>query len=211
MHLEWHRLDRDQSQAIIGKVTTERDASMFAPMTSEAQCTKLPFYRNYLLYRVTNYASLPSFSLEYLSDGENFYLLDGSPDPIYFANDRNALVLNRANVLDYLDFFFQNVSGEDGDVFLVRDPNDLPFLESLEPEHQAMIMDNHSPIKIDYDPSTEHITVDTTLYYGGTLLQARLGIDHDGRIQLLDQHMLTQSHTPQNVMQSGQADGTNTA
>ena len=78
----WHKLDRDRTAAMIGDVRKAGDHVLFTIATSEAKCAKLPFYKNFLLYRLTNYASLPSFSFEYIGDGKTYHYLDGSAAPI---------------------------------------------------------------------------------------------------------------------------------
>ncbi len=188
--MDWQRLDRTKTAEIIARVATARDAGLFSLPTSEAACQPLPFYRGLLLYRLTNYATLPSFSLDFLGDGISFYPLDGSSDTILQANARGALALNEQNVIDYVDFFLKNVATEDGDIYLIRNTEDLPFLDSLSIDQQLHLKRRHNAIDLAYDPENDAYMVQADLYYAGTLLKSLITVHADGRIEFSGQSML---------------------
>ncbi|MEM8833112.1 MAG: hypothetical protein AAGB32_01100 [Pseudomonadota bacterium] len=104
--MHWQRLDRDNSIKVIDSVKSEANAGLFSVGTSEVKRARTVFYQEYFVYKVTNFASLPSFSFQYLSDGTFFHYLDGTEEPIYAVNDKGGLSLTQANLLNYLQFFF---------------------------------------------------------------------------------------------------------
>lgn len=101
---------------------------MFSPATSEVQKARLSFYNGIDVFKLTNFASLPSFTFEYLGDGVHFHYLDGTETPIYTINDRGHLALNERSVIDYLEFFFAHVTVEDEEMCLIRSVHDMPLL-----------------------------------------------------------------------------------
>lgn len=187
--IQWHKLDRDRTAAMIESVKTAGDHILFTITTSEAKCAKLPFYKNLLLYRLTNYASLPSFAFDYVGDGRTYYYLDGSPTAIYTANDSNNLVLNQNTALDYATFFFNHVSGPDGDVYVIDDPQDHPALDALSSDQLDNIIASHTAPEISQDENGNYI-VKTSLYYLGSLVRATIHIDPQGRVNVIDYAML---------------------
>lgn len=190
--MQWHRLDRDRTIAMIDSVKTAGDSGLFAPTTSEAKCHKLSFYRNLLLYRLTNYASLPSFSFDYLGDGKTYFYLDGSVMPIYAANDAGHLFLDSSNVMDYLTFFFEHVSGPDGDIFVIDRMQDHPALDALSGDQVAAIAVHHQPPEINANIAGD-FTIKTSMVYLGTLVRAVITVDKRGRVNVLDTQMLMSS------------------
>lgn len=200
--MDWERLDREKSHSIIGRVTTASDGTLFTTTSSEVSCKSLPFYKNFLLYRITNYATLPSFSLHFLGDGNTFYMVDGSPDPIFMVNNRGDLQLNERNILAYVDFFLSNVSTDDGDIYLIRDPDSLPFLDSMSIEQQVAMKQRFSPLDVSYCPQSDQYKIRCDLYYGGTLLKSTLSVGIDGSITFSDQTLLSQ---PQQTTHHGGA------
>ena len=126
--MHWQKLDRELTIKVIKAVQSPENQGMIAEGSTEVKTSKIRSYDGYDVYRVTNYASLPSFTFEFLSDGTFYHYLDGTESPIYTVNDKGALKLEEHNLLDYLEFFFQYVSQEDGDATLITNPKDMPCL-----------------------------------------------------------------------------------
>lgn len=188
--MDWNRLDRQHSIAVLERITTAADPGLFSQSSSEASFKPLSFYQNFMLYRVTNYATLPSFSLDFLSDGESFHLLDGSPDPIFNVNAQGSLYLTEINITDYVDFYLSNVIGEDGDIYMIRNPDDLPFIDSLNPDQQIELKNRHKNPEVAVDQNTGDFIILADLFYGGTLLKAAIVIAPSGDIEIQPRDML---------------------
>ncbi|HEY8963135.1 MAG TPA: hypothetical protein VIN59_01600 [Alphaproteobacteria bacterium] len=190
MILKWQKLDRAKTGEIINRVSQTPDGPLFSVTTSEATIAHLPFYRGFVLVKLTNYATLPSFSLEFLSDGSSFYLLDGSPMPLQKVALRGGLVLTDQNVTDYVEFFFKHVTTEEGDIYLIHDPDDMPFMDALSLDQQIQIKRKHTDMAVAYDRDNDVFLVQADMYFAGVLLKATLTIQPDGEIQVTNHAML---------------------
>lgn len=188
--MQWTRLDKAQSDALIDRLVSAADASMFYKASSVVQCAKMPFYRNFMLYRITDYGSLPSFSLEFLGDGTTFYMLDGTPDPLLIVNSRGSLDLNHESVLPYVQFFFEKVTTGDGDIYLIDQLEELPFIESLSFEQMKLLKSRHEDISVNYNDQDDSYTISADLFYTGTLLKAGIEVNNEGQINIHDRGML---------------------
>ena len=104
--MTWQILDNKRTGFMIEAVKSAGLGNLFDPNTTEARMRSLPFYRSTKLYRLTNYATLPAFSLFYIGDGENYSYLSGDFDNMSFYNTPDNLILNEETVLPYLDFYF---------------------------------------------------------------------------------------------------------
>lgn len=188
--MNWQKLDRSETAKIIQRVSETPDGTLFSITTSEATAAQLPFYRGFMLVRLTNYATLPSFTLDFLSDGTTFYLLDGSPDPLQKVAARGGLVLTQQNVAAYVDFFFKHVTTEEGDIYLIRDPDDMPFMDSLSLDQQMQIKRHHTDIAVAYNRDDDTFSVTADMYFAGVLLKATLTVQPDGHIEVSNHAML---------------------
>ncbi|MAS86377.1 MAG: hypothetical protein CMH30_00150 [Micavibrio sp.] len=195
----WQKLDRDKTKQVIAKVMDQSNTVLFNPLTSEAECQSLPFYRSMLHYRITNYASLPSFRMEYLGDGDSFFLFDGLADTIYKVNERASLSLKMDSVVPYLRFFLQNVNVEEGEVFLVEDTAKLEFMESLDFAQKEHIEQNFKKPTATYEPTLSAFIINCTLYFMGVLMHTSVRVDMDGVVSILDQTMLMQAGLGLNI------------
>jgi hypothetical protein len=186
----WTRLNRDDAHQVLNRLSGTRDAVVFSKEATEVSWRSLPFYNKYRLYRLINYATMPTFSLTYLSDGEEFITLDGTANPIYTANEKDPIRLNEMNVVAYLDFFFSNVQGSEGDVFLIKDPKKLPFLSALTKEQRESVYSGFKPLQVSQNAAANHFRVSGTLYYGGGLISSSITVLPDGKLSFHDQSLL---------------------
>lgn len=197
--MHWQRLDRDTSVKVIDSVKSAENAGLFSVTTSEVQRGRLAFYKEYSLYKVTNYASLPSFSFEYLSDGLFFHYLDGTEDPIYTVNDKGALALDTNNIMDYLAFYFAH-AGDDDDITVINNPHDMPMLDSLDANAYDAVFANYKPAQITENGGI--FTAETDLYIDSQLVRATIEVTAKGRVTIKDQKM-----TMNEVLSDDYADG----
>lgn len=189
--MHWQRLDRDTSIKVIDSVKSDANAGMFSIGTSEVQRARIPFYKDYFIYKVTNFASLPSFSFEYLSDGTFFNYIDGTDGPIYTVNDKGVLTLNQNNVLSYLDFYFSKVGGEDGeDIIVINNPHDMPLLDSLDADAYNAVFNQHRPAEIAFDANVNKFTIEADMYSDSQLVRAQIEVTAKGRVKILSQKMI---------------------
>lgn len=193
----WTRLKRDEAHQVLDRLSGNRDAIVFSRDATEVTCRELPFYSIYKLYRLINYATMPTFSMMYLSNGIEFISIDGTANPIYAANEKAPIRLNADNVISYLDFFFSNVQGSEGDIFLIKDIEKMPFLSSLNANQLNSLKTNFRPLNVTAEKAQGPFRTSGTLYYGGGLLAASIVTQADGRLAFENQQLLlTGIHFP---------------
>jgi len=202
--VNWQRLDKSSAHHVLDHIAREVDKGLFPEISTEVKCQSLDFCKNFMLYRLTNYAAMPSFRMDFLSDGENFYYLSGSAEPIYNVNKRAPIALREDNILNYLDFFFTNVQSEDGDIYIVRDPASLPFMSSLPQEQQIELNAHHLKPSIEFDAMTDAYIIKTTLYYAGGLMTSVISVSTSGEIDFLDLKLLLSDMTHYFEVQSAE-------
>jgi len=190
MQQAWTRFSREQAHEVLGKLAGQRDAVVFSKDVTEVTWRALPFYTNYKIYRLVNYATMPTFTMSYLSNGDDFIPLDGTAAPIYTTSERDPIRLNEMNVVPYLEFFFKKVQGSEGDVFLIKDPKRMPALDSLSPDQQLAIVNNFKALKVSHDAAAGFYRVSGTLYYGGSLISAVIQVTPDGKLGFEEQSLL---------------------
>lgn len=188
--MDWNRLDRHQSKEILEHIANVADPHLFSTVSSEASFKPLPFYQDYMVYRITNFATLPSFSLDFLSDGESYHILDGSKTPLTIVNAKGSLYLTESNVIDYADFYLSNIYGDDGDIYLIRDLEELPFLDSLDIDQQISLKKRHQQPEVMIDKDSGNFVILADLFYGGTLLTAGIVVNKAGEIDIQPRDMI---------------------
>ncbi len=195
--MTWQILDTPARTQFLDAVRTGGDESiLFAPKSVEVKSTPLPFYHVMRLYRLTNFASMPILTLYYIGDGTRLFYIDGTDTPLMTVDSLRELKLTPGNIIAYLNFYFFSVQTEDGEIFLVKDPDSYPYqdLDSFGIEPGVMIGPNRPKYTIEMDEQGGFI-VDTPLFVDGTLYQARVLVDPHGRVRLSDRHMMVPGRT----------------
>ncbi len=190
--MEWNRLPRDKASAILSALAGQENAAVFAEATTEVVWQELPFYDGFKLYQLTNYATMPSFQLHYISNGTVFFPIDGTANPIFSANEAAKINLDETNAISYLDFFFKNISAPDGQIFLLKSQNDMGFMDNLSLDQQQKLLTTFQPIVLNSDIIPHNFHVKCTLYYDGCLISSTVQITAEGKVFIHEQNMLMQ-------------------
>lgn len=188
--MDWHRLDKDKTVNMINSVKSAAEALLFSPVTSEAKCARLPFYSNHLIYRLTNFSSMPVFTMDFIGDGERYAYLDGSDFPIREIN-ANGLNLTEETVIPYLNFYFFNVRTEDGDVLILKNVDEGQTIDLYDDERRENINIKPDQARVEFDEALESFIVYAPLYYLGGLVDAKIIVAKDGTVDVQPFKMLT--------------------
>ena len=186
----FYRLEKEESHAILDKLKSDERAVVFSKEFTQVSYKNFSFYNNFKLYRFVNYATLPSFVMEYLGDGDVFVALDGTANPIYAVNAEAPVNLTDDNVIEYLDFFFEHIHGSEGDIYLIKTAKDIPSLASLDEAQRQTVIDAYVELeKLPHQENSE-FKVRATVYYAGSLLSAVINVNSNGRISFSSRQML---------------------
>jgi len=186
----WTKLDREQAHKVLEQLSAgNREAIVFSRDTTEVFWRSLPFYTNYRLYRLVNYATMPIFTMMYLSNEQEYISIDGTAAPIYTVSVKDPIRLTEMNVISYLEFFFSNVQGSEGDVFLITDPRKMPFMDTLKPAQQQSIMNCFKPLTVSSD-SLGNFEINGTVHYSGGLMVVTIIVTPDGKMAFQNQSLL---------------------
>lgn len=187
----WHRLDRDKTIDMIGRVKSAVEAMLFTPMTSEAKCTRLPFLKSFLLYRLTNFSSLPTFSMDFISNGETFYYMDGADTAIRQMVASGELELNEDNIIPYLNFYYCYVRLPEGEIILLKNAEEAPHIDLYDEERREALDVIPEGVEIERDPTTGGFLVLAPALYDSSPMQVLITVSNDGQVLTSPKRMLT--------------------
>lgn len=192
--MHWHRLDKDKTIGMIGRIASPNDPAMFSPHTSEAKCARLPFYSNHLLFRLTNYSCMPTFSMDFLGNGDQYIYLDGSEEPILQINQIAGLQLNKDNIIPYLNFYFFNVRPDGEDILILKNADEGQTLDLYDEERREDMHIIPENSYVTFDETTSTFKVTAPLYYLGGVITADIVVTRDGRVTIHPKGMLVSEH-----------------
>lgn len=187
----WHRLDRDKTIDMIGRVKSAAEAMLFTPVTSEAKCSRLPFFRSFLLYRLTNFSSLPTFSMDFLSNGDSFHYMDGADTAIRVLAEAGELVLTEETVLSYLNFYYCYVRLPEGEIILLKNAAEGAQIDLYDEERRETLDTVPEGVRIEKDSENGPFRITAPAFYDSSPMEVLITVSPDGHVVTSPKRMLT--------------------
>jgi ATPase family protein associated with various cellular activities (AAA)/peptidase M41-like protein len=200
--LEWTRLDNKTARTILARgleVTYDALENIIGP-AFEGQVATLVFYKRFKFLRLVNLV-LPQIAetatvYALWSEKQEFFILDGTSDPIYRVNELEQLQLTSDTAEAYFRFFMFAVRGEEG-----------AFILFEEPAKGASVTTDASklarPLKsLPAEPEHDGVggfAFDAVVAYGANLFEAKLTVTHAGDAQMTNDEPLNQALSPEEI------------
>lgn len=176
---------------MIGRVKSAAEAMLFTPITSEAKCTRLPFLKTFLLYRLTNFSSLPTFSMDFISNGESFFYMDGADTALRQMVAMGELELNEETILPYLNFYYCYVRLPEGEVIILKNAEEAPNIDLYDEERREALDVIPDSVQIERDAATGGFIVLAPALYDSSPMQVLITVSADGQVSTSPKRMLT--------------------
>ncbi len=165
MNRSWQKLSAQDALSFLDAVRSEDLRVLFEPSICEVYQHALPFYEGYDLVRIANKYSPPFVLLDYVSNGENHYYLDGSDHVMQTLCVQGSVSLSADTVFDYIDLYFSYVYERGNTVVLLPESADA---------------------KVSFDESTDVYAIRTVLLYQDERREVLIHVHRNGRIDLVE-------------------------
>ncbi|NDG04512.1 MAG: hypothetical protein EB121_04090, partial [Alphaproteobacteria bacterium] len=99
----------------------------------------VPFYDDYKFYGLADLTKPEPNERYLLGKQGDLNLMDWTNEPIYRANEKAPIKLDRKNVIPYAKFFFHYVRGQLGRFIIVEKPEEVRWLPQATEEDKAKV------------------------------------------------------------------------
>lgn len=182
---DWQILPPETAKSFLKAVQDEAFSGLFAGDHYELWAKNLVFSDGYSQYSLANQAMMPYFTLDFVSNGENHYYLDGSELPVSLLIEREALRLNTDNILHYLDFFDDVVFDPARKVKFSVHAHDTGHAGPSAMKHHFRTMEYFSELKISHDPKTGHFDLHLPVLLNSESVKGHVQVEESGKITIL--------------------------
>ena len=183
---QWHRLDTYETRKFIEDVTDPNFAELFDGPAYELWTKNLRFFDGYEHYMLANKSVIPHFTLEYISNGENHYFLDGSEHPLELLIQKGALRLTEGNVLTYLDFHSDVAFYPYRKVKFITDPTNTPYSGASAMGHHFKTLKYHAKLELKESADDACFYITMPVLYNGETIKGRVQVLKTGEINILE-------------------------
>ena len=167
------------------------DGISFGAAQTIVMARGLPFYPEYRFLDMADHSHMPPARRFLLQHDDDFIILDFTNAPIYNLNDTCPIVLIKANVADYVRFFFQFVRGRHGRFLLVESVDDIQWREEPPPAARKSVGKLINPIAfVSSDTDDKIFHLQGQMMFKDSLFQADITVDNSGLVTLSNEKLL---------------------
>lgn len=183
---EWRRLGTYETSKFIEDVKDENFAGLFDGPAYELWARNLRFFDGYEHYMLCNKRMIPHFTLQYISNGENHFFLDGSEHPLELLIQKDALRLTERNVLDYLAFHSDVAFYPYRKVKFITDPTKTPYTGASAMGHHFKTLEYHALLEVRESEEDRCFYVHMPVLYNGDTIDGHVQVLKTGEINILE-------------------------
>jgi hypothetical protein len=180
----WKQLEPDKATAFIKSVASAEEPVVFDLSLCEVHSMPMPFYDGYSLYRIVNKHMLPRLLLDYFSNGENHYYLNGSEQAFINLNAREAISLDEKNVWAYVDMYITYVYEHGNSLQFVSDPYSMPQKGAQAMEMHFGAIRHAQNSGVTYNAESGRFQITAPLIYQGKTTPGYIEVNKRGAIYI---------------------------
>lgn len=183
---QWQLLETDKTQKFIDEVKDSDFLVLFEGPAYELWARPLPFLDGYSHYSLSNQSMIPYFTLEYISNEENHYYLDGSEHSLEILIKRDALRLTKDNVMSYIAFHSDIAFYPHRKVKFITDPSHTPYGGASAMAHHFKTLKYQSDMIVSESITEDCFYIDMPLLHNGQTVDGHVQVMKTGQINILE-------------------------
>lgn len=187
---DWQKLDNDKAAKWLKAINPHLAPVPFTPENTTLRIMKLPFYRDYVLYELTDHAAVPAARKYALaSETGDVLVIDWTNQPIYAANEKSPLILNENTVVPYVKFFFNYVRGRNNRFQFVESIDDLRWVTEPAIHNRKTIQDTLEPIMVIAHDVEGTYHLEAFMAFKDALFKTKIHVKKDGVIGMSEEEV----------------------
>ncbi len=182
---DWRELDTYSTKKFIEDVRDLKFADLFTGKSYELWARNMLFFDGFQQYSLQNKATFPYFCLNYVSNGEEHYYLDGSEHPIELMIKQGALRLTLENVMEYIAFHSDVAFDPYRKVTFITHPNKSPYSGASAMRHHFNVLAFHCDLSVQESEEDLCFYIIMPVLYNGETVQGHVQVMKTGEINIL--------------------------
>ncbi|MCK5295617.1 MAG: hypothetical protein KAJ75_01885 [Alphaproteobacteria bacterium] len=188
-NFDWNDIPEKDSEVFLKKINSKFHRELFDKESSRLRARNLPFYKDYKLLEITEFASHPPLTMDFLFKGDDIEQVDGTKDSILSVSKKADVYLNKKNVTGYVKFILNSMMSEDGRFQVIENIEEMPFSEDPSQELFNELKDLVKPVKT-INMTEEGYDIEAYVLYSRTLFKTKLNVTHKGVVDITKEEIL---------------------
>jgi len=186
---DWQKLDSEKAARILDKINPYLEPIQFNPNTVTIRSQKLPFYKDYTFFELTDISAIPGARKYAIYKPGEVNVINWTNQIIYEINEKAPILLNKENIFRYVRFFFNYIQGRHGRFLIIETIDDVRW--QIDPPIQGRkVMQEMLEPMILVDQDSEGIfNLEAFMIFKNSLFRTKIQVNSGGFVSMSDEDM----------------------
>ncbi len=181
---DWQKLDPEKMARILSEINPKLAPVPFHQETTAIRSQKLPFYRDYLLYELTDLSTVPGARKYALCKPGDVNVINWTNQPIYETNDKAPIILNEESVISYAKFFFSYVRGRHGRFLVIETIDDVRWQVEPPAQGRKVMQEMLEPVTLISHAADGTYNLEAFMVFKDSLFKTKVHVKKDGLVSM---------------------------
>lgn len=189
MSEDWQKLDPEKAARVVAEINPHLEPVPFSPEHTAVRFQKLPFYRDYDLYELTDLSAVPAARKYALYKAGDVHVISWTNQAIYETNEKAELSLTPQTVIAYVKFFFNYVRGRHGRFIIIESIDDIKWQVEPPLQGRKIMQEMLEPLTVVAEGADGGLTLEAFMVFKDSLFKTRVHVARDGLVSMSDEEL----------------------
>ncbi len=186
---DWQKLDSEKAARILSEINPHLEPVPFSMESTTVRAQRLPFYKNYELYELTDLSAIPGARKYAIYKPGDVNVVNWTNQAIYETNEKAPITIDRNNVVEYVKFFFNYVRGRHGRFQIIETIDDIRW--QIEPPLQGrkVMQEMLEPVTFVSQDEDGTFNLEAFMVFKDSLFKTKVHVKKDGLVSMSDEEL----------------------
>jgi hypothetical protein len=185
----WQKLDPEKSARILSEINAHLDPVPFSMESTTVRSHKLPFYKNYELYELTDLSAVPGARKYAIYKPGDVNVINWTNQSIYETNEKAPIALDRSSVVEYVKFFFNYVRGRHGRFLIIETIDDIRWQVEPPLQGRKVMQEMLEPVTVVSEDEEGGYVLHAFMVFKDSLFKTKVHVKKDGLVSMSDEEL----------------------
>lgn len=185
----WQKLDPEKSARILSEINAHLDPVPFSMESTTVRAHKLPFYKNYELYELTDLSAVPGARKYAIYKPGDVNVINWTNQSIYETNEKAPIALDRSSVVEYVKFFFNYVRGRHGRFLIIETIDDIRWQVEPPLQGRKVMQEMLEPVTVVSEDEEGGFVLHAFMVFKDSLFKTKVHVKKDGLVSMSDEEL----------------------
>lgn len=186
---DWQKLDPERAARVLSEINPHLEPVPFSMESTTIRVQKLPFYKEYGLYELTDLSAVPGARKYAIYKPGDVNVVTWTNQSIYETNEKAPIAVDRKSVVDYVKFFFSYVRGRHGRFLVIETIDDIRW--QIEPPLQGrkVMQEMLEPVTILGQDEDGTFNLEAYMVFKDSLFKTQIHVRKNGLVSMSNEEL----------------------